>query len=244
VSEHLRIRSEAPSLAELAEPWFPAVAGSDGAPDDDLAFADLAAAAAAALTGLFGLAFIAQPGRPLPAHAPAVAPELAAMLASVRLGGDPLRETGVTGGVVMARHGAEIAAVLAPVVEAHWPAGSRRGDFWLECLHMDDGRAFGGPVRLLAPERPAAAAGPDPAHVRRLLALPLPVRVELAGMALPLHQLLPLHVGKLLPLPAHAELPLLLGDHAIGRATLAPLPDGRQQASLIAIAPEPRGDRA
>jgi hypothetical protein len=39
-------------------------------------------------------------------------------------------------------------------------------------------------------------------------------------------------------------MPLILGRHSIGRALVSALPDGRQQAELVAIRVEPMGDRA
>lgn len=241
----LRIRSEPPAADPWPEPWFPRAAQARGDTLDDSSFVDMCAHVAEALQGLFGLSFLVQPGRPLPHDAPAVAPELALLLGTVRLGGDPARAVLGTGGVTGARHTLAIAAALAPVAALHWPTEGERADIWLDCLHIADGRSLGGPVHLMAPERDALPPQqPPPGFAAHAMDLPMRLRIELSGEYLPLTALLPLRVGALLPISALPEMPVLLGDHCIGRASLLPLPDGRQQATFIAIAPHRHGDRA
>lgn len=65
--------------------------------------------------------------------------------------------------------------------------------------------------------------------------MPMRLRVELASELTPVSALLPLRRGAVLPIAPTREMPLILGDHCVGHATLAPLPDGRQQATIVDV---------
>lgn len=234
----LRIRSEAIPEAAWPLPFLPPQASpaSDDDPDDG-DFGPFLIAAARSLAALFGLPVEVLPGRPpraLPGEAtPRVAVTLAGLLATLQLGGDPERAGGTPGGgVVAARQAAAIAAALDAVAERVWPMGARA-----EGIDLDI--AFGtiaGHAYVPAPERPAPAVPmPVAALAAGLLEMPMRVRVELASDMTPVAALLPLSTGQVLPIAPTPEMPLLLGDHRIGRVTLAPLADGRQQATIVAI---------
>ena len=79
---------------------------------------------------------------------------------------------------------------------------------------------------------------------REVLGLPMRLRVELAAEMRLVSSLLPLRAGQVIAIAPPLEMPLILGRHSIGRALVSPLPDGRQQAELVAISVEPMGDRA
>lgn len=234
----LKIRSEAAPRA-----WQPRAASADGQDIDDTTLLPLASEVGAALSVLFGLPVSAQPGQPLPPGAPEVAPELAGLLATIRLGGQASRRLPHTDGVVTARHGRLVQAALAPVAARHWPAGSTRSDVWLDIIAMLEEETISGPVRLLAPDRPVALPAPPAGHAGFIAGLPQLVRVELAGQSLPLARLLPLSTGQVIPLAAQIEMPLRFGDHQLGHARLEALPDGRQQAIITQINLVHPGDR-
>jgi hypothetical protein len=244
----LRIRSESVSDADWAQPFRPPSARNDDdlfADGDD--FGPVLAAAGVALGALFGLAVTVRPGRP-PARAdggppPRVAPLLAGLLATVRLGGDPARSIAATG-AVLARHGAAIAAALDAASAADWPAACRLRHFDVEIACAHAGGTITCHAELLAPPRVAPPA-PLPILALRhaVLALPMRIRVELAAEMRLVSSLLPLRAGQVLAIAPPVEMPLILGRHCIGRAVVTALPDGRQAAELMTIAVERLGER-
>ena len=78
---------------------------------------------------------------------------------------------------------------------------------------------------------------------REVLDLPMRIRIELAAEMRLIGSLLPLRPGQVLAIAPPTEMPLILGHHCIGRASVSPLPDGRQQAEITAIAIHKLGDR-
>jgi hypothetical protein len=94
-----------------------------------------------------------------------------------------------------------------------------------------------------APPTPVPATAPRPLGVAAL-EVPLRLVVRLAEEAVPLACLLPLQPGLIIPINACPEMPVHLGDHLVGWASLTPLPDGRQQANIITIDLKPAGERA
>lgn len=268
----LRIRSEAVPDTIWPLPFLPpqvALAGDDDIDDGD--FGPFLGAAARSLTALFGIAVEILPGRAPKAHpgeaVPRVAGVLAGLLATLQLGGDPARRAGDDpgraagqaeggeparrsgdraggspggGGVIAARQARAIAAALDAVAERVWPARCRLGgiDLDIACGGIA-GHAF-----VPAPEQPPAVVPvPVAALAARMLEMPMRVRVELAGDMVLVASLLPLCAGRVLPIDPSPEMPLILGDHRIGRATLAPMADGRQQATIVAIDVEAIGGR-
>lgn len=241
----LRIRSEAMPDPVWPLPFLPPQAAP--AEDDTVADSDFAAflqVAARELSQLFGAAVEVLPGRPpkpRPGEAtPRIAAALAGLLATLRLGGDPARGFISGGGVVTARQATAIAAVLDAVADRVWPTGAHEPGIDLDiACGSTSGHAF-----VPAPERPPAVVPvPVAALARRLFEMPVRVRVELASDMTLIAALLPLYAGRVLPIDPSPEMPLILGDHRIGRATLAPLADGRQQATIVAIDVEAIGGR-
>jgi hypothetical protein len=241
VSE-LRIRSEPPASAGIVELWQPRSAEAPPDDGDDAPFMPLLMALEAALGEAFACPVSVHPGRSLAAGAPDVAPDLAALLATVRLGGDPARPS-AAGGVTTARHADLLAQMLHPALARLWPVASRRDELIVDVLATNaPGGNVVGSIRLRPPPRPMPAPPPQPLGTAAL-ALPLRLRVRLAEDMLPLAMLLPLRPGLVIPVNAGPDMPLHLGDHRVGTATLAPLPDGRQQASITAIDITPAGER-
>lgn len=157
-------------------------------------------------------------------------PPAAATLAGLRLGG-AVQALPATGAVVLHYHEA-LAQELQPVVDRLWPPAEAPAPLAMVLILTPDSVA---PLRL-AIELPAPALAPRPAVGRGLAGdLPLRLRVELASQVMAAASLLPLQPGLVLPVTALAEMPVRLGDHCIGRATVVPLPDGRQQATIVAI---------
>lgn len=244
----LRIRSEASAEDLWPQLFLPPQAHTGSVADggDDSDFGPLVKGAARALTQLFGLAVVVAPGRPLKsvdgAPPPRVAPVLAAVLATVQLGGDMVRPLapGAASGLTLARQTRAIVAVLDGVADRFWPDGCRLAGFDLDvvCAAMAGHAHVAAPASaMVAP----AAAEPVAALAARVFDLPMRVRVELAtGMAM-VASLLPLRPGTVLPIDPLPEMPLIVGDHCIGRVTLTPLPDGRQQATIVAIGVEALG---
>ncbi len=231
----LRIRSEALPDAVFPQPFLPPVASAVG-PGDDRDFAPLLAATARALTALFGAPVDVLPGRPAGEPGARIAPELAGLLATLRLGGDPARPQAV-GGVALVRYARAIGEVLDSVAARVWPVASPLAGFDLDIACGP----INGHAHVTAPP-PLAAAPPGP---RPCLAdLPLRIRVEIAGDMASVASLLPLVAGSVLPITPVAEMPLIVGDHRIGRATVTPLPDGRQSASIVAVAVQAIGGAA
>lgn len=245
----LRIRSEAIPDAQWAQPFLPPVARDEDDPfGDGEDFGPLLAAAARALTTLFGLAVTVRPGRPETradgGPVPRVAPVLAGLLATLRLGGDPARAVAASG-ATLARHGGAIAAALDAVAASDWPATTRLAHFDLELLCNHPGGTINGHASIIGPPR-APPPPPQPIMALRheVLGLPMRLRVELAAEMRLVSSLLPLRAGQVLAIAPPLEMPLILGRHSIGRALISALPDGRQQAELVAIHVEQLGDRA
>ena len=243
--------------AQWAQPFRPPVArDADDRFGDDDDFGPLLAAAGCALTTLFGLAVAARAFRPearpeprAEARAdgglvPRVSPGLAGLLATLRLGGDPARAVAATG-ATLARHGGAIAAALDAVAASYWPATTRLAQLDLELLCTHAGGTIAGHASIIGPLR---ALPPPPQPIMALhnevLGLPMRLRVELAAEMRRVSSLLPLRTGQVLAIAPPLEMPLLLGRHSIGRALVSALPDGRQQAELVAIHVEQSGDRA
>ncbi|WP_205599666.1 hypothetical protein, partial [Sandarakinorhabdus rubra] len=168
------------------------------------------------------------------------------LLATVRLGGDPARPVALCTGVTTERHARQLADLIAPVVQNRWPAPSQRAELVVDVIVRPDGEASDfsivGSIRLAAPPAPRPSQPVQPLG-SDALALPLRLAVRLADEQVPLARLLPLSPGLIIPINACPDMPLHLGDHQIGWVSLAPLADGRQQASLIAIDLKPAGDR-
>ena len=244
----LRIRSEAIPEAAWPQAFLPPQARVEDRfddSDDEGDFRAFMAAAARGLKALFGVAIDVAPGRPPPAEPgaarPGVAPELAALLATLRMGGDPARPQ-AAGGVAMARYARMIGAALDVAAARAWPAGCRSPGIDIDVSWgAVVGHAFVSAPPLVVPEPLPIEA--EPAARPRLFDLPMRVRVELASDMTPVASLLPLRAGTILLITPVPEMPLLVGDHVIGRATVTPLPDGRQQASIVAIRVEQLGAR-
>ena len=239
----LRIRSESVSDDVWAQPFLPPPARGLEVGDDDSDFGPLLQAAAHHLSTLFGLVVTVRPGRPRGSDGGPpvrVQPALAGLLATVRLGGDPARPGGVTG-TALARHAATIVAALDAAAASEWPAGCQLPGFDVEIACG----ATQGQALLLAPPRPVL---PPPVPIARLaravLGLPMRIRVELAAEVRTVGSLLPLRTGQVLAINPVAEMPLIVGRHSIGRATVTALPDGRQQAEIVAIGVDDVGGRA
>jgi hypothetical protein len=77
-----------------------------------------------------------------------------------------------------------------------------------------------------------------------VLGLPMRLRVELAAEMRLVSSLLPLRAGQVIAIAPPLEMPLIMGRHSIGRALVSALPDGRQQAEVVAINVEQIGGRA
>lgn len=240
----LRIRTEAPPAADFVDVWQPRSAAAPPDDGDDTPFMPLILALEEALASLFGLPVAVHPGRGLPPGAPDVALELGALLATVRLGGDPARPIACITGVTTARHARQLGEQLQPLVLKLWPAESLRPALVIDVIvTLGAGSSVVGVVRLPAPEAPRPA---EPSRPLGAAALTLPLRlpVRLASEMLPLSRLLPLQPGLVIPIHSCPEMPVMLGDHQVALASLVPLPDGRQQASLIAIDIKPQGECA
>ncbi|MCU0890603.1 MAG: hypothetical protein MUE77_02390 [Sandarakinorhabdus sp.] len=243
----LRIRSEPPAGAAFIEDWRPRSAEAPPDDGDDTPFMPLLLGLEQALGAAFGCPASVHPGRGLAPGAPDVAPELAALLATVRLGGDAARPVATLTGVTTARHAGELAALVAREAQRLWPGSSRRAELVVDVIAKPGGDAADasivGSIRLLAPPTPVPATAPRPLGAAAL-AVPLRLVVRLAEEEVPLARLLPLQPGLIIPINACPEMPVHLGDHLVGWASLAPLPDGRQQASIITIDLKPAGERA
>lgn len=231
----LRIRSEA--LEEVwAQPFLPPQAHVPGSFDDgdEGDFGPLLVACSRALTALFGLPVSVVPGRPPRPEGgepvPRVAPILAALLATLQLGGDPARAA--VSGAGPRRQAQAIAEALDVAAARSWPDISRSPGFDLEVSCA----GHAGHAHVVAPPRaPVPPPQPVAALATRVFDMPMRLRVELASELAPIAALLPLRAGTVLPIAPTREMPLILGDHCIGHATIAPLPDGRQQATIVDI---------
>ncbi len=240
----LRIRTEAPPPEVFIDDWRPRSAAAPPDDGDDTPFMPLILALETELGLMLGLEVAVHPGRGLPPGAPDVAPELGALLATLRLGGDPTRPVVQLSGITTARHARLLGEQLQPLAHRLWPAANQRPALVVDVLvTVAPGQSIVGSMRLAAPPDPVPAVPPQPLG-RAGLALPLRLPVRIASEMLPLSCLLPLQPGLVIPFNTSPEMPVMLGDHQIGLASLQPLPDGRQQASLIAIDIKPSGERA
>jgi hypothetical protein len=240
----LRIRSEAPPPASFVDDWRPRSAQAPPDDGDDAPFMPMLLALEQQLSDLFGCPASVHPGRGLPPGAPDVAADLAALLATVRLGGDPARTTHCLGGVTTARHAGQLLGHVLPLAHRLWPAGSRRPEMIVDVLvTISDAANIVGSIRLACPPQPLPDQLPQPLGPGAL-GLPLRLAVRLAEDMLPLAMLLPLRPGLVIPVNACPDMPVHLGDHRIATATLTPLPDGRQQASITSIDIRLSGERA
>lgn len=224
-----RILSEALADPSEPQPWLPAALAPGHARADDSDFGPFLVAAARALTRLFGAEVAVLPGRPQGPQAPRIADCLAALLMTLRMGGDPAR-AGATPGSAGARYADAIAATLDDVALRVWPPRDQSG--------FDLDIACGGTAGHAHVPAPPPVAGAPPKRVC-VADLPMRLRVELASETAPVALLLPLRAGLVVPINPEPEMPLVLGEHRIGRATVAPLPDGRQQATIVALAVVP-----
>ncbi|MFZ4689121.1 MAG: hypothetical protein ACOYLS_07775 [Polymorphobacter sp.] len=239
----LRIRSEAVVPDLYPQSFLPPPARFDAGMDDyDHDFAPLIAGAVVALGQMFGLPVVVTEGRaPKPvgdAPVPRVAAVLASALATLQLGGDLDRMP--AGGSAAPRQARVLAAVLDSVAERYWPQGCRLPGVDLDIVVAGiTGHAH------VPPPVDAATPAPPPVPVAALaqcvFELPMRVRVELATGMTPVSALGALRCGTVLPIDPSREMPLIMGDHRIGRVTLVPLPDGRQQAEVVAVAVEMLG---
>ena len=243
----LLIRTEAPPAASFVDSWRPRPA--EAAPDDgdDTPFEPLILAVEDELTRTLGVEVSVHPGRSrvggLPPGAPDIAPELGALLATLRLGGDVARPVAQMSGVTTARHARLLGDQLLALAHRLWPAGRRRPSITLDVLvTIGEGASVVGSIRLAAPPDPVPV---QPAVPLGAAAFTLPMRlaVRIAEEEVPLARLLPLQPGLIIGFNACPDMPVRLGDSQVALASLAPLPDGRQQASITALALKSIGDR-
>lgn len=240
----LLIRTEAPPAAGFVDSWRPRPA--EAAPDDgdDTPFEPLILAIEDELTRTLGVEVSVHPGRGLPPGAPDIAPELGALLATIRLGGDVARPVAQISGVVTARHARLLGDQLLALAHRLWPAGRRRPHITLDVLAtVAPETSVVGSIRLAAPPDPVPVQPPVPLGAA-LFTLPMRLAVRIAEEEVPLMRLLPLEPGLIIGFNACPDMPVRLGDSQVALASLAPLPDGRQQASITALALKPIGDRA
>jgi flagellar motor switch/type III secretory pathway protein FliN len=168
---------------------------------------------------------------------------LAALWLSLRLGGsmEAAQVGGGTAGSTWTRFRDQLLTAASAAVP-EWPEDL---DHLAVLVTVGSGSAAVEDVIVLrAPARvPAPLLPADPALAERLAGLPMRISVELASVEMSLHALLPLHQGQVLAIQPVREMRLRLGDHGIGSATLEPLPDGRQAATLLKIDVERVGER-
>ena len=242
----LRIRSEAIADDAWAQPFLPPAAHDDGdGYDDGVDYAPLLAMLDDGLTRLFGVAVTATPGRPRPRGEMAIAtradPALVALLATLRMGGDPAR-AGTMAGAALTRYATAIAATIDAAAATAWPAASGAAQFDLELrCQLASGVIEAQAVLVPPPRPPPPVPRPIAALRHELLALPLKVRIELAAEFRMITSLLPIREGQVLSIMPNAELPMIVGRHSIGRVTVTAQPDGRQHAEIVAIGVAPLG---
>ncbi|WP_017668882.1 hypothetical protein [Sandarakinorhabdus sp. AAP62] len=241
---NLLIRTEAPPEPDFVDRWRPRPAEAPPDDGDDTPFEPLIMALEDELTRTLGVAVSVHPGRGLAPGAPDFAPELGALLATIRLGGDVSRPVGQISGVVTTRHARVLGEQLLGLAHRLWPPGRRRPSITLDVLAtVADDVSVVGSIRLTAPPDPVPVQPAVPLGAA-LFGLPVRLAVRIADEDVPLACLLPLQPGLVIPFNACPEMPVLLGDHQIACASLTPLPDGRQQASITATFLKPLGDRA
>jgi hypothetical protein len=250
VSE-LRIRSEAIPEEVWPEPFSPLPARDsswEDAADHD--FGPFVLGVTRALTALFGLPVVATPGRPPRPErdevVPRVAVALAAALATVQMGGDlsrpvePVSAERSRTSLALARASRSIAQVVDGVAERLWPDACPASGFDLDIACG----VAGGHVHVPAPANARVTPPvvmPSAVVQARVMAMPMRVRVEVASSMVAVARLLPLCAGTVLPIDPVPEMPLIMGDHRIGAVTLTPMPDGRQQAVVVAMGVEALG---
>jgi hypothetical protein len=241
---NLLIRTEAPPEADFVDAWRPRPAEAPPDDGDDTPFEPLIMALEDELTRTLGVDVSVHPGRGLPPGSPDIAPELGALLATLRLGGDVSRPVGQISGVVTARHARILGDQLLALAHRTWPAGRRRASLTVDVLAtVAEGVSVVGSIRLAAPPDPVPVLPPVPLGAA-LFELPMRLAVRITEEEVPLARLLPLQPGLIIPFNACAEMPVLLGDHQIAQASLTPMADGRQQASILSTTIKPLGDRA
>jgi len=240
----LLIRTEAPAQDNFVDDWRPRPA--EAAPDDgdDTPFEPLILAIEDELTRTLGVEVSVHPGRGLPSAAPDIAPELGGLLATLRLGGEISRPLAQISGVVTARHARALGDQLLGLAHRLWPAERRRPSITLDVLvTIGEGASVVGSIRLAAPADPVPVQPAVPLGAA-LFTLPMRLAVRIAEEEVPLARLLPLQPGLIIGFNACPDMPVRLGDSQVALASLAPLPDSRQQASITALALKPIGDRA
>ena len=241
---NLLIRTEAPPAPSQVDAWQPRPAEAVPDDGDDTPFEPLILALEDELTRMLGVEVSVHPGRGLPPGAPDFALELGALFATIRLGGDVSRPAAQSSGVTTARHARMLGDQLLGLAHRLWPAGRRRPHITLDVLAtVAPGTSVVGSIRLCAPPDPVPVQPPVPLGAA-LFELPARLAVRLAEEDVPLWRLLPLKPGLTITFNACPEMPVLLGDHRIAQASLTPMADDRQQASITALALKPIGDRA
>ena len=241
---NLLIRTEAPASERFIDDWRPRPA--EAAPDDgdDTPFEPLILALEDELTRTLGVEVSVHPGRGISASAPDVAPELGAMLATLRLGGDISRPVAQISGVITARHARMLGEQVLGLAHRLWPAGRRRPSITVDVLaNVAPGTSVVGSIRLTAPPDPVPVL-PPAALGAAIYGLPMRLAVRIADEEVPLSRLLPLRPGLIIAFNTCPDMPVLLGDTQVAVAALTPLPDGRQQASITATYLLPNGDRS
>ncbi|WP_353217295.1 hypothetical protein [Sandarakinorhabdus sp.] len=240
---NLLVRTEGPPPQDFVDDWRPRSAKALPDDGDDTPFMPLMLALENVLGELFGMVVAVHPGRGLLPGAPDIAPEIGAMLASMRLGGDAARPVPHVSGLTTARHAGLIAQILQPTVLQLWPPEARRPALIVDVVvTTGTGDPVVGSMRLPAPAAPVPLVPPQPLGAAGLQ-LPMRLAVRLAEADVPLARLLPLRPGLVISFDICAEMPVLLGDHRLALATLMPLADGRQQASIVALDLKPQGER-
>ncbi len=234
----LRIRSEPVPDGQWSQPFLPPQSriAVDDSEDFDSDFGPLLAAASRTLTELFGLAATVRPGRRSADGSARCAPALSALLTTIRLGGDPDRPITSAGGLNLARHIAAITGALDAAAAEAWPPECRLAEFDVEVTIAGVATPTIGLASIVAPPRPPRPLPlPSPQLHIEVLGLPMRLRVELASEMTSVAGLFPLYTGRVLTIVPEPEMPLIIGQHRVGAARVTPLPDGRQQAEIIAI---------
>ena len=244
-----------PGRCRWAQPFLPPVARGDK-PDDPSAMMTISArcslaTAARALSALFGLPVSAAPAGPPPRRWQAGAARRAgarrrcwrrcdwAVIPTAPWRRAARRWRGMAraiaaaldavGGDAIGRRLHAAGAIRSRICCAITPPAPVNG----HAQHLGAAMRAG---TAAATDRGAAPRGARPADAAARRALP-----PKCGWS---RSLLPLRAGTVLAIDAAAEMPLILGRHCIGRATVTPPPDGRQQAEIVAIAVDRIGGTA
>uniref|UniRef100_UPI0018CC3959 hypothetical protein n=1 Tax=Sandarakinorhabdus oryzae TaxID=2675220 RepID=UPI0018CC3959 len=189
----LLIRTEAPPPTAQVDTWRPRPAEAPPDDGDDAPFEPLILAIEDELTRTLGVEVSVHPGRGLPPGAPDIAPELGALLATLRLGGDLARPVAQVSGVTTARHASLLGEQLQGLAHRLWPAGRRRPHITLDVLvtvapETSPETSVVGSIRLAAPPDPVPVQPPVPLGAG-LFDLPARLAVRLAEEAVPLARL-------------------------------------------------------